>query len=146
MPGAGYFDGKTHILPLRIYYEDTDAEGIVYYANYLKFYERGRSDAFRLAAIDLPGLMSHADGIMFVVRSCDLDYRKPAKLGDALTIHTTVPELKGASMTFEQTVEKEGDVLNTARIRVGVLTLDGRPARLPKEIKDLIARALLLDK
>ena len=84
-PTAGTLSDGVHVLPLRVYWEDTDAWGIVYYANYLKFIERGRSDMLRLAGID-QWRMKGEDGVNFVVRRCEIDYHLPAQLDDQIEV------------------------------------------------------------
>ena len=100
-PTMGRFDGKTHILPARVYYEDTDVSGIVYHANYLRFMERGRTNYLRLLGADQRALfaeaVSESPGFAFVVRAMQLDFLKPARMDDILDVVTVPEEVKGAS-------------------------------------------------
>ena len=107
---VGYFAAGAFVYPLRVFYEDTDAAGIVYYANYLKFIERARTEMMRTAGIDHSSMREH-EGVIFIVKRCALNYRKPARLDDWLEIHTRVTALKGASLEAEQSVLKEGQLL-----------------------------------
>jgi len=136
-PGAGQLIDGVHTLPLRVYWEDTDAAGIVYYANYLKFVERGRSDMLRLAGVD-QWRMKQEDGVNFVVRRCEVDYLNPARLDDALEIETFVETARGASLDMRQTVRRDGQDLVDVLVRVACLDASGRPIRLPGEIKSAL--------
>ena len=99
MPSAGYFEGRTHVLPVRVYYEDTDAAGIVYYANYLRYMERGRTDFLRLLGVPRAAIRNPDKGpcpdTLFVVRRCEVEYLQPARLDDGLLIHTTLTRVGG---------------------------------------------------
>ena len=119
---------------VRVYYEDTDAEGVVYYANYLKFYERTRTEWLRSLGISQE-ILKNKHNIIFVVKNVSIDYRRPALLDDELTVTAEVAQLKGASMLFEHTVLKEGDELNKCSVTivcVGGKTI--RPTAIPDEI------------
>ena len=134
-PGiAGHFAGGTFVYPLRVFYEDTDAAGIVYYANYLKFIERARTEMMRAAGIDHSS-MRESQGVLFIVRRCTLDYRKPARLHDWLEIHTRITALKGASLEAEQSVLKEGELLVNAELRLACIHESGAPARFPADLR-----------
>ena len=143
-PGAGSLKDGVHTLPLRVYWEDTDAAGIVYCANYLKFVERGRSDMLRLAGID-QWRMKREEGVNFVVRRCEIDYLNPARLDDALEIETFVALVRGASMDMRQTVRRDGDDLVVVLVKVACLDVAGRPIRLPHEIKSALTAAPALN-
>lgn len=139
---AGALKGGVHVLPLRVYWEDTDAAGIVYYANYLKFIERGRSDMLRLVGID-QWAMKRDGGMNFAVRRCEVDYLSPARLDDELEIETRVEHLRGASLEMRQTVRRRGADLVQAVVKIACMDDSGRPRRLPAELRqalDEIAR------
>lgn len=121
--------GTTHILPLRVYYEDTDSGGVVYYANYLRYAERARTELLRAIGIDHNELRDQ-DGLQFAVRRCDADYRLPARLDDALEVHTTIEAIKGASVDMRQTVMRDAQVLVVMDVKIACLTVEGRAARL----------------
>ena len=141
-PGAGLsgrFFGGTHVLPVRIYYEDTDFSGIVYHANYLRFLERGRTDFLRLAGLDQSAL--HAQGgIVFSVRRMLIDFLKPARMDDVVTVETDIAVMKGASITMNQRIRRGDVTLLTAEVLVAAIR-DGRPARLPDAVRALMAKA-----
>ncbi len=127
-----------HTFELRVYYEDTDLAGIVYYANYLKFIERGRSEWVRDCGVDQVQLKADL-GLVFVVRRVEADYLSPAKFDDPLTVETSLQKLMGASMIVDQTVRRDTQVLFRARVTLAVLQPDGRPVRLPADIRRKIA-------
>ncbi|MEE8172878.1 MAG: tol-pal system-associated acyl-CoA thioesterase [Alphaproteobacteria bacterium] len=131
---AGRLAGNIFIFPLRVYYEDTDAAGIVYYANYLKFIERARTEMMRAAAIDHSG-MRDEHGVLFIVRRCTLDYRQSARLDDLLEIHTRILALKGASLETEQTVLRDGETLVRAELQLACVNQAGAPARFPPNLR-----------
>ena len=132
------FDDKTFSFPIRIYYEDTDAGGIVYYANYLKYAERARTEFLRHLGINQENLLKE-QGIGFVVRDCHISYKSPAKLDDALNITCKVTELKGASLKMEQKLYKGELVLCEIEISLVFLSLPNmRPTKIPPEISCLL--------
>ena len=120
----------THRLPLRIYYEDTDLAGIVYYANYLKFIERGRSEWVREMGVD-QAAMKRDEGVVFAVRRVEADYHSPAKYDDEVVVTTEVDTVTGARLVVKQTVERDGTVLFSARVTIVAINEGGAPARLP---------------
>ena len=139
---VGRLAGDVFIFPLRVYYEDTDAAGIVYYANYLKFIERARTEMMRFAGIDHSG-MRDADGVLFIVRRCTLDYRRPAWLDDWLEIHTRIVALKGASLEVEQIVLRDGETLVHAELRLACIKESGAPARFPPDLRSALESMLI---
>lgn len=122
-----------HRLPVRVYYEDTDLAGIVYYANYLKFIERGRSEWVRDMGIDQTAMKE--DGVVFAVRKVEADYLKPAKFDDQLEVTTQVETITGARLIVWQEVLRDGEVLFTARVTVVAVSEAGAPARLPAGLR-----------
>ncbi|WP_380057022.1 tol-pal system-associated acyl-CoA thioesterase [Falsihalocynthiibacter sp. SS001] len=124
-----------HVYPLRVYYEDTDMAGIVYYANYLKFIERARSEYVREIGIDQTALKAEKD-VAFAVRRLEADYVEPAQFDDVLTVETSVEAITGARMVMEQVVKRGESVLFTAIVTLVAIRLsDGTPTRLPAEIR-----------
>lgn len=123
----------THHFPIRVYYEDTDLAGIVYYANYLKFIERGRSEWVRDLGIDQTALKR--DGLVFAVRRVTADYLTPARYDDMLVVETEPTGATAARITVDQRVLRGDTVLFTASVTLVMLQADGRPARLPAEIR-----------
>ncbi len=122
--------GVAATLPVRVYYEDTDAGGVVYHAAYLRFAERGRTEYVRALGIDQQRLRAET-GLGFAVAGLTIDYLKPALLDDALLVRTEVTVARRASAEFLQTVERDGVVLARLHVRVACLNAEGRPARLP---------------
>jgi len=118
-------------LTLRVYYEDTDAGGIVYHAAYLRFAERGRTEFVRKLGIDQQQLRIET-GSGFVVTSLTIDYLKPAFLDDTLTITTEIDRIRPASVNFKQTVARESQIIAHLKVRVACLDGDGRLTRLPR--------------
>jgi acyl-CoA thioester hydrolase len=130
-------DGR-HTMSVRVYYEDTDFTGIVYHANYLRFMERGRTNYLRLIGVDNRALFEateqEAPGFAFVVRAMTLDYLKPARMDDVLTISTVPEEVKGASITLHQQVRRGEDLLVEAHVRVAFIS-QGRARPIPKPLR-----------
>jgi acyl-CoA thioester hydrolase len=135
-PPSGLLDGALHLFPLRVYYEDTDLSGIVYHANYLRWFERARSDLLRLLGIDQRAAAEAGEGT-YAVADLSIRYRAPARLDDAITITSRATELGAASVLLQQRAlrnKPEGapcDILAEAAIRVGFVAPDGPPRRQP---------------
>ena len=128
----------THILQLRVYYEDTDAAGMVYHANYLKFAERGRSDMLRSLGFGHRRL-AHESGVGFAVRRCSVEYLAPARLEDALTVETSLTEIGAATLELRQQVRRGSELLADLTIAVACIGRDGRPRRLPSGLRAALA-------
>jgi acyl-CoA thioester hydrolase len=130
-PSAGRFDGREHILPVRIYYEDTDFSGLVYHANYLRYFERGRSDFLRLAGVHHNELLSSADPLAFAVNKMTLEFLKAARIDDALTVRTVFETTKGPRIFVSQRLTRGEEVLVKAAVEVCCISLTGRPRKPP---------------
>lgn len=126
-----------HHFSLRIYYEDTDLAGIVYYANYLKFIERARSEWVRDLGIDQVALKS--DGLVFAVRRVEADYLRPAKFDDMLDVATDVQKITGSRIVLTQDVTRDTDLLFSSVVTLVCLAETGKPARLPADIRAKIS-------
>ena len=124
----------THRFALRVYYEDTDLAGIVYYANYLKFIERGRSEWVRTLGIDQARLRAEA-GIVFAVRRVEADYLRPARFDDLLEVETALEALTPARLVLRQRVLRGAEVLFDSRVTLVALTEAGRAGRLPEGVR-----------
>lgn len=123
--------------PLRVYIEDTDAGGIVYYVNYLKFMERARTELLR--SMSFEHYLNSSDDFMFVVADANISYRKPARMDDELLVSAQVVERSRASMTFRQTICRGDELLAEGRIRVACVTRSGlRPRALPERFVSLL--------
>ena len=131
-PYRGGFVGSEHHFALSVYFEDTDAAGIVYYANYLRFMERARSDMIRAVEVDQFAELQ-ASGSAYAVADVSIRYLKPAKLGDELVVVSTVEAVRGVSVVIHQRVMRGEEQLTDARVTAAFLTADGRPQRQPKE-------------
>lgn len=125
-----------HTLPIRVYYEDTDMAGIVYYANYLRYIERARSDWVRGLGIDQNAMK--ANGLVFAVRRVEADYLMPARLDDELFVETEVVQVTGARLVMDQVVRRGEDRLFHAVVTVVVITDSGHPARMPANIRHML--------
>ena len=133
-PTAGEIQDGEHLLPVRVYYEDTDFTGVVYHANYLRYFERGRSDYLRLAGVSHTDLRDRAEPIAFVVRHMEIDFVRPARVDDALVVRTAYERMKGPRVFVRQRIERGGDEIASAVVEVVCIRLDGRPARPPADI------------
>jgi acyl-CoA thioester hydrolase len=131
-PYRGGFVGPEHHFALTVYFEDTDTAGIVYYANYLKFMERARSDMIRAAGVDQVGI-HHSGGGAYAVAEAAIRYLRPARLGDDLVVVSTVDEVRAVSVLIHQRVMRGAELLTDARVTAAFLTPDGRPQRQPRE-------------
>ena len=120
----------THSIKVKIYYEDTDAGGVVYYANYLRYMERARTEFLADKGINIAQF--HAEGLFFVVTHVDISYKRPARLGEIIDVTTEVTQMKKASMTILNRVCKEGFVMVEALVTIACIDKDGRPKRLPE--------------
>jgi acyl-CoA thioester hydrolase len=123
-----------HLLPIRVYYEDTDFSGVVYHASYLRFMERGRTELIRDLGIDQRELFDGGTALAFAVRSMRIEFLRPAAMDDLLTVETTPVEMKGASMALGQRVMRGEDVLVEAEVKV-VCIGDGRARRIPDGLR-----------
>lgn len=138
-PYEGAFVEGTHHFALRVYFEDTDVAGVVYYANYLKFMERARSDMLRCAGVDQRGAIESGEGV-YVVAEANIKYRSPAKLDDNLLVLSEVREVRAASCVIQQRVMRGADVLAVAVITAAFIAPDGRPKRQPRIWVDAFER------
>lgn len=133
----GTFDGKTHVLPLSVYYEDTDLSGFVYHANYLRFMERGRTECLRSAGAMLAALEA-PEPTAWAILSADVQFRRPARLDDVVEVHTRLMDISGARMKVAQQIRRGGELLVEARIEACIITLSGKPRRIPQAVKDCL--------
>jgi acyl-CoA thioester hydrolase len=130
-PSAGWLDGREHVLPVRIYYEDTDFTGVVYHANYLRYFERGRSDFLRLAGVSHQGLLDTSDPVAFTVTKITVEFRRAARIDDALLVRTTYDSVKGPRLFITQRILRDGDLIATAAVEAACIDLSGRAKRPP---------------
>lgn len=122
----------------RVYYEDTDAGGVVYYANYLKFFERARTDFLRNLGISQSQLIEQ-EKLAFIVKNCEIEYRKPAKLDDLIDVNVTVQQVGGASITMLQEIFRGEEILSQLKIVIVSVDVENfKPRKLPVDIADLL--------
>ena len=128
---AGRFEGKVHVLPIRIYYEDTDLSGIVYHANYLRYMERGRSEFFRAVGITKLAQLEEPEPTAWTLRRLEIEYMRPARLDDVIEVRTKAHGLTGVRLSAEQNIYCRGVQLTHGKVEACLITLSGRPRRLP---------------
>ena len=130
--------GRRHLLPIRVYFEDTDFSGLVYHASYLRWCERGRSDFLRLAGNDHRALFDGSSGreaSAFVVRRMSLEYLKPARIDEVLEVTTSLKETGAASLVLDQRITRDGMTLFEAEVMVVLVSLSGKPMRISRELR-----------
>ncbi len=132
--GAGWMAGREHVLPVRIYYEDTDFTGAVYHANYLRYFERGRSDCLRVIGVDHRSLLALPEPIAFTVVRLELDYRRSARIDDALLVRTTFDSFRGPRLYAHQRLFRGEELLCELRAEVACIDMSGRPKKPPQTL------------
>jgi acyl-CoA thioester hydrolase len=135
--------GMTHSMKLRVYYEDTDAAGMVYYANYLKFAERGRTEMMRGLGF-AHSAIAEETGIVFTVRRCSADYRAAARLDDLLTVETRIQEIGAATLSLDQQIRRDGETIVALDVLVACVGRDGRPRRVPPGLRAALMNPALI--
>ena len=139
LPSVGGFDGSEHLLPVRIYYEDTDFTGVVYHASYLKFFERGRTEFLRAAGVEHRALLEAPDPAAFAVTKLSIQYRAPARVDDALVVRTRLSYGHGIRLRAHQRLFREADLLCEAEVEIVCIRPDGRPRRAPDLMRERLA-------
>ena len=135
---SGHIVDLEHHLPIRIYYEDTDFSGVVYHANYLKYFERGRSEYMRLLGVHHHQLAELDDPLAFAVAEITIKYKAPARIDELITVRSRLLSARGASFLIDQSVVREGSVLASGRVHVVCIDGQGRPKRLAKHLMDVL--------
>lgn len=130
-PSAGWLEGREHVLPVRIYYEDTDFTGVVYHANYLRYFERGRSDFLRVAGIGHADLLDRADPAAFTVVRITVDFRRAARIDDALHVRTVYQRVRGPRLFIRQRIVRGDELIAEADVEAACIDLAGRPRKPP---------------
>ena len=141
-PSSGAFEGHEHVLPVRVYYEDTDFTGVVYHANYLRFFERGRTEFLRAAGVEHAELLALPEPCAFAVTHISIAYRRAARVDDALEVRTLNRKGRGVRLEAVQRFLRDGELIAEALVEVVCIRLDGRPRRPPPELSERIARFL----
>ena len=139
-PSAGWWEGREHRLPVRVYYEDTDFTGLVYHASYVRFFERGRSDFLRLAGAD--HVRMAALETAFAVVRLEIAFKRAARIDDALLVRTTFDRVQGAVVHVRQRITRGDEVLTTAVVEAACIDLRGRPRRPPRALIEALAPRL----
>ncbi|MGL4325061.1 MAG: tol-pal system-associated acyl-CoA thioesterase [Beijerinckiaceae bacterium] len=129
-------------LDIRIYYEDTDFSGVVYHASYLRFMERGRTEFLRAQGQDQGAMHEDLNGLAFAVRRMTIDFIKPARMDDIITVITHPADIKGASMTLDQSVMRGSDILVTAHVQVACVR-NGRATRIPDRLRKILGADII---
>ena len=137
-PTAGSFEGREHVLPVRVYYEDTDFTGVVYHANYVRYFERGRSDFLRMAGVSHTDLLAREDPSAFVIVRMAIDFQLPARIDDALHVRTTYDMVKGPRLMISQWVVRGPALVAKATVEAACVGLDGRPRKPPSCLIDAL--------
>ncbi|MDH4387021.1 MAG: YbgC/FadM family acyl-CoA thioesterase [Caulobacter sp.] len=138
VPTAGLFVGREHQLPVRVYYEDTDFTGVVYHANYVRYFERGRSDFLRLAGVSHSDLLDRPDPAAFVITRMEIDFRRAARIDDSLVVRTTYDSVKGPRLSISQIITRDGDIIAAAAVSAACISLDGRPRKPPSGLVEAL--------
>ena len=135
-PHSGIIKRNIHYFPLRVYYEDTDIGGVVYYANYFKFMERARSEMLRVLGIDQAKMLDYnnSDDVSFVVRHAEVEFKAPARFDDSLIVTTEILKVGGASIVMKQNILNENKILIESIIKAAVIGENGKAKRMPKSI------------
>jgi acyl-CoA thioester hydrolase len=137
-PSAGAIEGREHVLPVRIYYEDTDFTGVVYHANYLRYFERGRSDFFRVIGISHTELLELPEPTAFTIIRIELDYKRAARVDDALVVRTTYDSIKGPRLFVSQRITRGDELIAEAQVQAVCIDMKGRARRPPPGMAELL--------
>jgi acyl-CoA thioester hydrolase len=137
-PSAGWFEGREHVLPVRVYYEDTDFTGVVYHANHVRYFERGRSDFLRLAGVSHTALLEREDPAAFVITRMDINFRQAAKIDDALLVRTTYDTVRGPRLYISQRIVRGEALIAEAAVEAACISLDGRPRKPPSGLVETL--------
>ena len=138
-PLSGAFDGREHVLPVRVYYEDTDFTGVVYHASYLRFCERGRTEFLRAAGVEHAALLALPDPCAFAVTRMQIAFRKAARVDDALAVRTLYHHVRGVRIEARQRIMRGEELIAEAEVEIVCIRPDGRPRRPPPELIERIA-------
>ena len=138
LPTAGRFEGRDHLLPVRVYYEDTDFTGLVYHANYVRYFERGRSDFLRLAGVHHAELLDRDDPAAFAIVRMELDFKRAARIDDALAVRTTYDSARGPRLFISQRITRGEELICAAQVEAACIDLAGRPRKPPAGMLDIL--------
>ena len=138
-PTAGWLEGREHVLPVRIYYEDTDFTGIVYHANYLRYFERGRSDFLRVAGVHHAELIARPDPTAFAVVRMEIDFKQAGRIDDALLVRSAYTAARGPRVFFSQRIMRGEVLLCQAQVEAAWIDGAGRPRKPPRELLERLS-------
>jgi len=138
-PSAGWLVGREHQLAVRIYYEDTDFTGVVYHANYLRYFERGRSDFFRLVGVSHSTLLERPDPAAFTIVRMTVDFKRAARIDDALLVRTTYDSAKGPRLFISQRITRGEELIAAAQVEAACIDLKGRARKPPPGLAEALA-------
>lgn len=141
-PSAGVVIGREHHLGVRVYYENTDFTGLVYHGDYVRFFERGRSDFLRVLGVGHALLLERTDPMAFVIARMEIDFRRPARIDDALTVVTTYERMTAVRLDARQRIYRGDELLCGAHVHAACIDLQGRPRRAPPELVNRIRPVL----
>lgn len=133
---AGRLDSNSHVLPVRVYFEDTDFSGVVYHGTYVRWCERGRSDFLRLLGVHHNELIDGDEPAAFVVRRMEFDFRAPARIDDVLEVRTTVSSVRAADVWLNQVIFHDGKPICHAKVQVVLVSQSGKPQRLSGRLRE----------
>ena len=133
-PSAGWLDGREHVLPVRIYYEDTDFSGLVYHGAYVRFFERGRTDFLRLAGVSHGALLERSNPLAFTVTRLAIDFRRAARIDDALQVRTRYVTAKGPRLQIRQRILRGEELIAEAEVEAVCIDLSGRARKPPPDL------------
>lgn len=137
-PSSGWLEGREHVLPVRIYYEDTDFTGVVYHANYLRYFERGRSDMFRVMGISHQALLALPQPTALTILRIEVDFQRAARVDDALLVRTACDSIKGPRLFVTQRIFRDEALVAEARVEAACIDLAGRARRPPPHLVEAI--------
>jgi acyl-CoA thioester hydrolase len=142
-PSSGYYAEEGHVLPVRVYFEDTDFTGVVYHASYLRFMERARTEYVRLLGVHHSALDAGEAGerMAFAVHRMEIEFRRPARIDDVVEVVTRPREVRGARIVLDQAIRRGTERLVTAVVTVVLVSADGRPCRIPDTVAERFAAA-----
>ena len=138
-PSAGFIEGREHVLPVRVYYEDTDFTGVVYHGSYVRFFERGRSDFLRVAGVRHAELLDREDPAAFTIVRMEIDFRRPARIDDALQVRTVYDRVKGPRLFIGQRILRGEELIAQAAVQAACIGMDGRPRKPPPGMAQALA-------
>jgi acyl-CoA thioester hydrolase len=138
-PSAGWLVGREHQLPVRVYYEDTDFTGVVYHGNYARYFERGRSDFLRVTGVSHAALLDLDDPAAFTVTKLEIEFKRAARIDDALLVRTTYDSARGPRLFISQRITRGDELIATARVEAACIDMNGRPRKPPPGLVDALA-------